>query len=39
LIRTSEDHGNVHILLNEEESSYIEVLRSILPVEVDTMNV
>jgi ATP-dependent DNA helicase DinG len=39
LIRTSEDHGKVHILLNQEESAYSEVLKSILPVEVNTMKV
>ncbi|WP_175991254.1 ATP-dependent DNA helicase [Bacillus sp. Marseille-Q1617] len=39
LIRTNEDHGQVHILLNEQESAYSEHLKSILPVQVDTMKV
>ncbi|MGR3764779.1 ATP-dependent DNA helicase [Rossellomorea sp. NS-SX7] len=39
LIRTSEDHGQVHILLNGRESAHSELIKTILPVQVETMKV
>ncbi|MCA1054587.1 ATP-dependent DNA helicase [Rossellomorea aquimaris] len=39
LIRTNEDYGNIHILLNEEESSFREALDGILPVQEETMKI
>ena len=32
LIRTSNDHGDIHILLNEEEAKLKETFKSILAV-------
>ncbi|QWC21440.1 ATP-dependent DNA helicase [Bacillus haikouensis] len=39
LIRTTEDRGKVHILLNEEDTAFKQVLQTILPVEAEKMKV
>ncbi|WP_064091410.1 ATP-dependent DNA helicase [Rossellomorea aquimaris] len=35
LIRTSEDHGAIHLLLNKEESQFKENVQSVLPVNIE----
>lgn len=39
LIRTSEDKGSVHVLLNDDETLYKELAESVLPVGIEVLNV
>ncbi|MGG3913676.1 ATP-dependent DNA helicase [Rossellomorea vietnamensis] len=38
LIRTSEDTGSVHVLLNDDETLYKELAESVLPVGIEVLN-
>ncbi|CAN7350254.1 ATP-dependent DNA helicase [Rossellomorea sp. LjRoot5] len=38
LIRTSEDKGSIHVLLNDDETSYRELAESVLPVGIEVLN-
>ncbi|QHE61950.1 ATP-dependent DNA helicase [Rossellomorea vietnamensis] len=39
LIRTSDDKGSVHVLLNDDETPYRELAESVLPVGIEVLNV
>ncbi|MCC5800454.1 ATP-dependent DNA helicase [Rossellomorea vietnamensis] len=39
LIRTSDDKGSVHVLLNDDETPYRELAESVLPVGIEVFNV
>ncbi|MFI8688386.1 ATP-dependent DNA helicase [Rossellomorea sp. NPDC077527] len=39
LIRTSEDKGSVHVLMTEDETSYRNLVESVLPVGIEVLNV
>ncbi|UTE76099.1 ATP-dependent DNA helicase [Rossellomorea sp. KS-H15a] len=39
LIRTSDDKGSVHVLLNDDETTYRELAESVLPVGIEVLNV
>ncbi|PFA70082.1 ATP-dependent helicase [Bacillus sp. AFS015802] len=38
LIRTSEDKGSIHVLLKDDETSYRELVESVLPVGIEVLN-
>ncbi|MEI2665647.1 ATP-dependent DNA helicase [Rossellomorea sp. LJF3] len=38
LIRTSEDKGSIHVLLNDDETPYRELAESVLPVGIEVLN-
>ncbi|MGM0751206.1 MAG: ATP-dependent DNA helicase [Bacillota bacterium] len=38
LIRTSEDKGSIHVLMNDAETSHKELVESVLPVGIEVLN-